>query len=285
VPEAVPRDHRQFTDAQGVVIHYYVWSAPSPRAVVQLAHGLGEHALRYEWTAQQLVAAGFTVVADDHRGHGATGMGQYDGDTSRLGRLGPGGVRAAMAAIVQLTGIIRDGHPQLPIVLLGHSWGSVMAQHIANADSAPYAALVLTGTAFRTLRHMRSSNLNRLHKHLGTTGNEWLSRDPQVAAAFAADPLTFYANAQKLFGIRDGLRLLGRPKRMTKDIPVLIAIGAEDSLGGEASVRLLESAYRGRGGLTDVTTVVYPEARHEIFNELNRDEVVADLVQWLDARL
>jgi len=284
VPD-VTRDHRTFTDARGVVIHYYVWAAAQPRAVVQLAHGLGEHALRYEWTAQRLVAAGYTVVADDHRGHGATGMEQYGGDASRLGRLGPGGLRATMSGISQLTGIIRDEHPELPIVLLGHSWGSLMAQHLVNVDPEPYAAVVLTGTAFRTLRHMNSGDLNRLHKHLGTTGNEWLSRDPEVAAAFAADPLTFYADVPKLFGYVDALRLLGRPRRMTKDLPVLIMIGAEDSLGGEASVRLLEAAYRGKAKLSDVTTVVYPEARHEVFNELNRDEVVDDLIEWVDARL
>jgi alpha-beta hydrolase superfamily lysophospholipase len=284
VPD-VTRDHRTFTDARGVVIHYYVWSAEEPKAVVQLAHGLGEHALRYERTAQRLVEAGYTVVADDHRGHGATGMQQHDGDTTRLGRLGPGGLRATVAAIEQLTGIIRMDRPGLPIVLLGHSWGSLMAQWIVDRDARPYAALVLTGTAYRTLRHMNSGDLSKRHRHLGDTGHEWLSRDPLVAQAFADDPLTFKAEAAKLFGYIDGLRLLGRPRRMTATLPVLIMIGGEDTLGGEASVRMLERAYRERSGLIDVTTTVYPEARHEVFNELNRDEVVDDLVRWLDARL
>lgn len=285
-PKAVEREHRTFTDAYGVDIHYYVWPAPKPKAVLQLTHGLGDHALRYERVAQELVAAGYTVYADDHRGHGATGMQQYDGDVARLGRLGPGGLRATVDDVRHFTAVIKQQNPGLPVVLMGHSWGSLMAQKVIDGNAADYEALVLTGTAYRTLRHMNSGNLNKRHKHLGTTGNEWLSRDPSVAQAFLDDPLTFYADVPKLFGIVDGLRLLGRPSRtLEKNIPVLIMIGGEDSLGGEQSVAKLAEAYVRRSKLTDVEAIVYPEARHEIFNETNRDEVVADLVEWLNARL
>ena len=74
------RDERTFVDADGVTIHFYVWRAGKPRGLVQIAHGLGEYATRYEDLAQDLVNAGFTVYADDHRGHGATGMEQWGGD-------------------------------------------------------------------------------------------------------------------------------------------------------------------------------------------------------------
>ena len=108
----------------------------------------------------------------------------------------------------------------------------------------------------------------------------------RCAKAFADDPLAFYADAKKLFGIPDGLRLLGRPSRnLERDLPVLILIGSEDSLGGEKSIALLASAYVTRSRLTDVQAIVYPQARHEVFNETNRDEVVADLIAWLDSRL
>jgi alpha-beta hydrolase superfamily lysophospholipase len=133
---------------------------------------------------------------------------------------------------------------------------------------------------------MNAGNLNAKHKHLGTTGFEWLSRDMSISRAFVEDPLTFYADARKLFGIVDGVRLLGRPaKNLERDIPLLIMIGEEDSLGGEVSVAKLAAAYVSRSGLTDVEAIIYPGARHEIFNETNRDEVIADLVAWLDARL
>lgn len=282
----VTRTASTFVDVEGVTIHYYAWRAPKPKAVLQLTHGLGDHALRYEQVAQDLVAAGYTVYADDHRGHGATGLEQNGGDASKLGPLGVGGLRATIAGVRRFSEIIRAENPGLKLVLLGHSWGSLMAQKIVNDHAADYDAVVLTGTAYRTLTDMNGGDLNKQHKHLGTTGNEWLSRDPAVADQFRDDPLTFYAAAMKIFGIPDSLRLLGRPgKHLGKDIPLLIMIGSEDTLGGEKSVEKLASAYATRSKLTDVEAIVYPGARHEIFNETNRDEVIADLVAWLDARV
>ena len=282
----VMRTDHSYVDALGVTIHYYAWKAPEPKGVLQLTHGLGDHALRYEQVAQDLVAAGYSVYADDHRGHGATGMQQHGGDASKLGKLGVGGLRATVADLREFTAIIRSENPGLPLALLGHSWGSLMVQTVVNSHSADYDAVVLTGTAYRTLRDMNGGNLNKRHAHLGTTGNEWLSRDPAVHQAFADDPLTFYAAAIKLFGVVDGLRLLGRPaKNLEHDVPLLIMIGSEDTLGGEESIAKLAAAYVTRSKLSDVEAIVYPEARHEIFNETNRDEVIADLVAWLDARL
>jgi alpha-beta hydrolase superfamily lysophospholipase len=282
----VTRTAHSFVDAEGVRIHYYAWKAPQPKAVLQLTHGLGDHALRYEQVAQDLVAAGYSVYADDHRGHGATGMEQYGGDATKLGKLGPGGLRATIEDVRQFSRIIRAENPGLKLALLGHSWGSLMVQTILNLHADEYDVAVLTGTAYRTLTDMNGGNLNKQHQHLGTTGNEWLSRDPAVAQAFSDDPLTFYAAAIQLFGIADGLRLLGRPsKHIPKDIPLLIMIGSEDTLGGEKSIEKLASAYVTRSKLSDVKAIVYPGARHEIFNETNRDEVIADLVAWLDAHL
>ncbi|CAN5389838.1 alpha/beta hydrolase [soil metagenome] len=282
----VTRTEHFFTDAHGVKIYYYRWLAPKPKAVLQLTHGLGDHALRYEQVAQDLTAAGYSVYADDHRGHGKTGMEQWGGDTSKLGKLGPGGLRATVDDVREFTAIIRFENPHLPLALLGHSWGSLMVQTVINEHSADYDAVVLTGTAYRTLTDMNGGNLNAKHKHLGTTGNEWLSRDPKVATEFRDDPLTFYAAALQLFGLVDGLRLLGRPaKNIEKDIPLLIMIGEEDTLGGEKSVAKLAAAYVKRSKLNDVEAIVYPGARHEIFNETNRDEVIADLVAWLDERI
>ncbi len=278
---AVRSDH-SYVDAQGVSISYYVWTVPKAKAVIQLAHGLGEHALRYEYLAQALVAAGYSVYADDHRGHGATGMKQYNGDTTKLGRLGPGGLRATIEAVRQFTSIVRAANPGLPLALLGHSWGSLMAQKIINSHSADYDAVVLTGTAYRTFADMNGGDLNKGY----STPHEWLSRDPAVAADFSADPLDFVANSIKLFGLADALRLLGKPaKNFERDIPILIMIGSEDSLGGESSVAKLASDYVTRSGLSDVEAIVYPGARHEVFNETNRDEVNADLIAWLDTRL
>lgn len=282
-----------FTDPHGVRIHYSSWRVPEPTAIVQLVHGVGEHIGRYGRLIEALNEAGYSVWADDHRGHGQTGFEQHGGDLTRMGRLGPGGLRAAIAAVEQFTDVIRDaegmdgpaaGEP-VPLVLLGQSWGSLMAQIIVNRHAGRYDGMVLTGTAYRTLRHMDGGDLNRRHKHLGSTGMEWLSRDPSVAAEFVADPYTTETQLQRLFGLVDAARLLGRPARgLPPELPVLIMVGSDDTLGGEESARRLAEAYVRRSGLIDVEVVVYDGARHEVFNETNQAEARADLVAWLDAR-
>jgi alpha-beta hydrolase superfamily lysophospholipase len=273
-----------FVDAVGVRITTYEWPVPAPKAIVQISHGIGEHARRYERLASDLNAAGFSVFADDHRGHGATGMHQW-GDPARLGKVGPGGLTATIEAIHRYTRLLREEYPGVPLVLLAHSWGSLMAQITLNRHAADYAGIVLSGTAYRALGYMYTGNdLNRRHRGLGTTGAEWLSRDPAVATAWVADPLTFPANVAKLLGVRDGLRLFGRPARhLPEDLPVLIQVGDDDTVGGPRSARRLARAYRERSGIRDVTVHVYPGARHEVYNETNRDEVIEDLVRWLDA--
>jgi alpha-beta hydrolase superfamily lysophospholipase len=280
------RQERTFVDSDGVTIHFLYWKVGNPIGVVQIAHGLGEYAARYEELAQKLVAAGYSVYADDHRGHGRTGLEQWGGDHSQLGKLGPGGIRSTIRSVRELVPIIREENAGLPLALLGHSWGSLIAQSIINEHADDYQALILTGTAYRTLIHMNGGDLAKKHAHLGTTGYEWLSRDQSVGQAFMDDPLTFKANGLKLFGALESLRLLGRPaKNLAYDIPVLIQIGSEDTLGGVRSAELLAQGYLTRSKLSDVKLIRYTDARHEIFNETNSEEVYADTIGWLSSHL
>ncbi|MDR6611729.1 alpha/beta hydrolase [Leifsonia sp. 1010] len=280
---------RSFDDEDGVRVYFDVY-APTPEgtrpaAAIQLAHGVGEHAGRYRELATHLAAAGYAVYADDHLGHGRTGMEQWDGDATRLGKLGPGGLRAAIRDVHAFSDLIRAENPDLPLVYVGHSWGSLIGQIVLNRHSDEYDGMVLSGTAYRALGSMNGGDLNKRHAHLGTTGAEWLSRDPAVAQAFVDDPLTTLTPLQKLFGMADAARLLGRTARgLAHDLPVLIQVGSDDPLGGPVSARKLERAYRARSRLSDVTTIVYEGARHEIFNETNRAEVFADLTAWLTER-
>lgn len=276
----------EFIDAHGITIVYDVHPASgAPRGVVQLLHGLGEHAGRYLELIAALNAAGYTVYADDHRGHGRTGMRQHGGDASKLGRLGVGGMRATIAAVHQLTGIIRGAHPDLPLIILGHSWGSLLTQILVNEHPDAYDALVLSGSALRLPGAMNAGDLNAPWKAKDATGVEWLASDPAVGKAFLEDPLTTTDSAAKAFGIREGLRLYGRPKQdLGRDLPALLMVGRDDTVGGPRSVHRLAAAYRERSKLTDVTTLVYPGARHEIFNETIKSDVYADLIAWLDAR-
>lgn len=276
----------EFTDADGVTIVYDMYPAEgTPRGVVQLLHGVGEHAGRYRKLAAALTAAGFFVYADDHRGHGRTGMKQHGG-AEKLGRLGKGGIRAAREAIWQLTGKIRAQHPDLPLILIGHSWGSFLAQMLVNEHPEAWDAVVLSGSALRTIRDLNAAPLNARWEGADATGYEWLSRDPAVWKEFDEDPLTTSVPLLKLFGPIEAFKLYGRPKKnLGHDIPMLLMVGRDDPVGGPHSVHKLADAYRARSGLTDVTTLVYPDARHEIFNELQQQEVRADLLAWLNKRI
>ncbi|MCS5522744.1 alpha/beta hydrolase [Curtobacterium flaccumfaciens pv. oortii] len=277
------RGDASFTDAHGVEIVYSTWRAARPKGVVQIAHGVGEHGLRYEPLAQDLVRAGYTVHANDHRGHGRTGLIQWDGDHAKLGRLGPGGLRAAIAAVEQMSAVARADEPGLPLVLLGHSWGSLMAQRIVNTSSDRYDGVVLSASAYRLPGWMNSGDLNARHAGSGPTKYEWLTRDRTIIDAMALDPLAVEADVIGLFGLADTLRLLGVPRRgIPHDLPMLLQVGSDDTLGGPRSVERLAQAYRRRGRLSDVTVQVYEGARHEVYNETNRAEVIGDLVAWLD---
>lgn len=277
----------EFIDAHGVAIVYDVHEAAGePRGVVQLAHGVGEHAGRYGALIDALTAAGWIVYADDHRGHGRTGMKQWNGDATKLGKLGPGGLRAAVAAVAQFTELIRAEHPDLPLVLLGHSWGSFLAQKVFADHAERFDAVILSGSALLTPTTLNALPLNKKWGGPAAHGLEWLSTVPSVWAEFRADELTTEEPVLKLFGPVDAARLYGRPpKHLAKDVPVLCMVGAEDPVGGPKSVHLLAADYRDRSGLTDVSVYVYPGDRHEIFNERDQDKVRADLLAWLDARL
>ena len=284
-PKATPAPvEKTFTDPWGVVISYDEYSIAKPRAIVQIMHGLGEHAGRYRHVAAALNSAGFSVYAMDGRGHGRTGVQQFGGDLSKLGHLGPGGLKAAVANISQFTSIIRAAHPKTPIVYLGHSMGSLMGQIMLNDHAGDYTAAVLSGTAYRAPGYMEAGDLNKKFTVPGGTGREWLSRDPEVWKAFNADPWNFEAKTLKLFGLPDSLRLFGTPSKSMAEVPILIIIGERDALGGERSALKLADAYL-KAGQNDVTITVYPDARHELFNETNKQEVFDDLIAWINDRV
>lgn len=276
----------EFIDAHGITIVYDVTPAKTePRAVVQLLHGVGEHAGRYSALVQQLTGAGYIVYADDRRGHGRTGMGHHGGDATKLGRLGPGGFRAALAACWQLTELIRAENPGLPLVILGHSFGSFITQKLVNQHPDAFDGVVLSGSALLWPGSINSGDLNAPWAGPDAMGTEWLASDLSVGRAFLDDPLTTTTPLPKLFGPIDTLRLMGKPKpNLGRDIPVLLLVGRDDTVGGPRSVHRLADAYRTRSGLTDVTTLVYPDVRHEVFNDVSQAEVRADLLAWLDRR-
>lgn len=276
--DATAPESRTVVDADGVTIYYYVWAVPNPKAVIHLSHGVGEHARRYAPLARDLNTAGYTVIADDHRGHGQTGVNHLG-----VGKLGERTTRAATDAVQFIGERIREESPDLPLVLLAHSWGSMMAQKIINRSSI-YDAVVLSGSSLAVLGVVGAGNYNRRWKSPTATGLEWLSRDESVWAAFSADEFNFDIAMNPVWTPAQAFAYLGRPpKSMPRDIPMLIQGGSDDPLGGTRGLTLLRNAYVKRAKLSDVTLKIYPGARHEIYNETNRDEIIADLVEWLDA--
>ena len=279
---------RTFTDSHGVDITLFEWPVANPKAIVQLVHGLGEHANRYAHLAKDLNRAGYHVYATDHRGHGQTGVSmRAAGVIKRQGNLGPGGMKAVITDELELTSIIEREHPNEKIVLLGHSWGSLIAQRVLDTASNRYTAVVLTGSTLALPGTLPNGGNDSKFVAPGQKplGGEWLSRKEGVAEAFRNDPLNFPETALQVFGLGNALRLLGVPKRnIAKGLPILQMAGSEDHLGGERGNTLLQKAYA-RAGITDITVIIYHGARHEVFNETNYEEVLGDLVGWLDDKV
>ena len=279
---------RSFKDDFGVEIMFYEWPVANPKAVIQIAHGLGEHARRYDAMAATLNKAGFSVYADDHRGHGQTGLKQLENkQIKRLGNLGPGGMKATYKQVADFSKLIKAENPNRPLVILGHSWGSFIAQKIINNYSDIYDAVVLSGSALTMPGYLATGDFNKVWKKLpGSTGYEWLSRDVEIQNKFVADPLTFLAAAAQVLGIKNSLEMFGKPsKDVRRDLPILVQVGEADPIGGEYSNKALVEAYRKNAGIEDIELYVYHECRHEIYNELNKDAIIEDLVTWVNQRI
>lgn len=272
----------------GARIQVYHWRAENPRGVVQVTHGMGEHALRYAELAQDLNAHGWAVVAQDHRGHGASA---YAPEV--LGVLGPEGWRALVEDIATVLEFSAHSAPEVPVVLFGHSMGSFAVQQFLPAHSAEIDAVVLTGTAALDLLEPALDLDAELDLAMfnapftpARTDFDWLSRDPERVDAYIADPLTgFGLDIPGTKGLFAGARRLADPASLaavSSNLPVLVAVGESDPVNaGLALVQPLIDRYTA-AGLKDLTFTAYPGARHELTNEINRAEFTADLVSWLD---
>ncbi|MDA8269296.1 MAG: alpha/beta hydrolase [Actinomycetota bacterium] len=263
------------TDPDGETIHVYRWSATgTPRAAVHLAHGMGEHARRYDHVAAALTGAGYEVWADDHRASGRTGA-----EGPGLGNLGPRGMEGALDALHAVTRQVAAAHPGLPVHLVGHSWGSFLAQRFAERWGAELAGLVLSGSTLLAEPYINLGDFNAPFEPAATP-YDWLSRDAEVVRRYVEDP---WCGFEVAFDMLELLPLAMPPAEgVPKGLPVLVVNGTDDAVGGpNGGGAALADAYRALG-LVDVTCRSYEGGRHELFNETNRDEVLADLVAWLD---
>lgn len=281
-----------FPSAGGTTIAAYRWDpATAPRAIVQITHGVGEHALRYAPLAETLAKAGFVVYAHDHRGHGAT---LRPGEEP--GALGDGGWVELVADIGRMGAVARKQHPSLKLALVAHSMGSFATQQYLLDHSADVDAVALSGTASIDLLEpaldldgpMDLAMFNAAFQP-ARTDFDWLSRDEKQVDLYVNDPRCGFG--LDITGGKDmfiGARQLADPDRvadMRPDLPVYVAVGDMDPVNGAlALVRVLVDRYE-HAGMNDVTLKTYAGARHEIFNETNRNEVFEDLLDWLDETL
>lgn len=267
------------------------WQGEEPKAVLVIAHGMGEHALRYTQFAEELVAQGFVVYANDHRGHGATVK-----TASQLGDYGNAGWNGLVEDQKALIEKAKADFPGLPLAILGHSMGSMVVQHLLTQKSELVDAAALSGTTAVDIMAAAVSDpdvdvFETMNAAFAPTRTEsdWLSRDDAEVDKYVADPLCgFTVTDASTAGLAEAGIAFSTPEaigNVRKDLPLYIFSGDKDPVGlnGEL-VTLVADRYR-EAGLCNVELQFYEDARHEVLNETNRDEVTADFIKWVCASL
>jgi alpha-beta hydrolase superfamily lysophospholipase len=273
--------------------------------VIQVLHGLGEHAARYERFAAACNTEQIAVVAHNHRGHGhVKGFGHYaDHD----------GWAKVISDVLQVRQHITERFPKVPVVLLGHSMGSYIAQSFVMRHGGNNHALILSASTYAPRGQLRAGHLcaqfltaltgrKRINKFLNHSGlgkfNErfkpvrtkfdWLSRDEAEVDRYIQDPLCGGDFSNKLWAdLTGGLLQITSDNAVAtvrQDLPILILGGERDPVGGAIGSTLLADVYR-KTGHDDVTLKLYPEGRHEMLNETNRDGVTRDVIEWIQSKM
>ena len=288
-PAPAPMERFRLTSSDGLCIACARWESRGPaRAVVQIAHGMGEHMGRYAETIDLLSAVGLTVYANDHRGHGLSAH-------SGLGDFGKGGFELLIQDMVRLSEIAREENPDLPLFLLGHSRGSFAAQRYIIDHSHEIDGLILSGSGaldgLARAAHLAPAGSNLLNAAFepARTPFDWLSRDRAIVDAFMADPLCFAdLQSESLASFLGTAPRLCDPaalRRIRCDLPIYLFSGSEDPVGQQLrGLRTLIGRYRD-AGLRDIAFDFYPGGRHEMLNEINRREVQTRLLGWISRTL
>lgn len=300
---------RTYLSADGeTTVHAYVWAPEAPRAVVQLSHGMCEYVTRYRAWAERFAAAGFVFCGNDHLGHGNTAGGEENlGFTARRG-----GDALLVEDLHTLTAQMRAEYPDLPIFLYGHSMGSFAARAYLARYGSELAGALISGTggpdnptglakwlvhagaALRGDRY-RSKFIQKLafgayNKRFKEENDplSWLTRDKSVRDAYRADPWCTFpftaAGYDTLFSLLGGVSRRDWAEKVPKTLPVLLFSGEEDPVGNYGKgVRAVYERLKAAG--VNATLKLYAGGRHEMHNEINRDEVFADLLAFLEGVL
>lgn len=299
-----------FNASDGVKIFVYKWmpdNASTVKGVVQIAHGMAEHAARYERFSEALVKAGYVVYANDHRGHGKTA-----GSLDQAGYFADeNGWEKVVDDMRALTGIIKKDFPGKPVFLFGHSMGSFLSRNYAILYGNELSGLILSGTggdpgaigkaglfiakmeAKIRGRKAKSETMNKLS--FGAFNNafkpnrtdyDWLSRDNAEVDKYVNDPWCGAVFSAGFFcDMLGGLGFINAKEniaKIPKNLPVYLFSGAKDPVGGNTKgVTQVCETFK-KTGIRDVALKLYADGRHEMLNEINRNEVFNDVIAWLD---
>ncbi len=291
---------RTFVDAHGVEVFSRWWLVDDPAGLVVISHGASEHSGRYDRFATALNGAGYAVVAIDHRGHGRTGA------ATGTGKMGEGAGQAVVDDLDELRVLaLAELGADVPVVLFGHSLGAVigLGYVVQHADRLAAAVLcgfpvdvnglaamgeLLGGLAEAGLRDEPASDLlssNNAPFEPARTPFDWLSRDEAEVDLYVADPYCGDENPLTYGYLIDLFEVVApaRDQLAAVSVPVLVIAGDQDPAAANgAHPTGLAEALRAAGVATDLT--LYADARHELLNETNRDEVTADVIGWVQAK-
>ncbi|MEX5353240.1 lysophospholipase [Pseudomonas juntendi] len=305
----MPHDAFWLPASEHCSLYVHQWLPTTPvKAVVLLAHGMAEHAGRYRRLGHALADAGFALLAPDLRGHGRT---------AELGCLGLFARHHGWTTVVNDLGLIAQHigqqFPGTPLFLFGHSMGSYIAQAYLMHHSASLQGAVLSGSNFHPPLLYRTASLvaraetwrqgplgksalldwlsfgsfNKAFKP-NRTAFDWLSRDADEVDQYVADPLCGFRCCNQLWvDLLQGLAQISQPKNLAQidpNLPILVIGGECDPVSAGKRLKGLAAALRATGN-RHVQLRLYPEARHELLNETNRDEVTADILGWLEQAL
>jgi acylglycerol lipase len=269
-----------FDGAGGVDIFWQAWLPQrEPRAVVVLAHGVSEHSGRYAWTGQRLAERGYALYALDHRGHGRS-----EGPRALIDRMDK--AVADVGTLLDLAAS-ESGDGEKPF-LFGHSMGGCVAIAFATRRQDEISGLMLSAPlavleAAPAVQRMAAHVLSIVTPRLGVVGidSSTVSRDPEMVRGYETDPLNYHGKlpARTVHELAEEIALFEEAiPRIT--VPLLIQVGTADELVPPAAS---DFVYEGAGS-ADKTIKRYEGLFHEILNEPERDEVVADTLAWLDER-
>lgn len=307
----MPAAHDTLASRDSHVIARYSWlPAGTPRAQLLIAHGMAEHGARYAPLGEYLAARGIVVYALDHRGHGRSIAREQD--TGHFADRD--GWKKVVGDLNSVINELKRRQPGIPLLLLGHSMGSFISQAWAIEHGSAINALLLSGSNYgSTFEYRAGRQVARFEKwRLGARGKsalleflsfgafnkafrpnrtayDWLSRDASEVDKYIADPLCgFRVSNQLWIDLLGGLIDISDTQNLARippALPVYIFGGDRDPVGKHGKGLPKLAAKLHEAGLENVTLKLYEDGRHEMLNETNRDEVLADLAAWIEQQL